>query len=491
MPVPHASPERSGRRHLLDGTAWGLLAEGLALPTGLATVVFLTRALGAADYGLYVLTVGFVLLLQAALSSLLTRATIKFVSEADDVDPVLTSVLRLHLAGGVALAAAVVLFAPALARVFGEPELTRLFRVFALSIPVEALAQAHIAGLIGLGRYRRRAWVRSTYWLSRLGLIVGLVVAGYGVEGAMVGAIGASLTALLVARRSIRPSLAGRALPASTILVFGFPLLLSGLCTLLQRRVDLFAFKAFGGNAEQAGHYGSAQNLAIIPEMLASAFAPLLLSSMAQALRDGRPEHVRTLASDFLRVPLLLVPIAAAGAGAASEITSFAYGPGFSPAGDYLRWLLFVGVSTLIGSTAASVLIVHDRTRTVLLLSSLGLATSVAAFPLLIPRYAGVGAAVSTLLGSLVSVICGLVIVQREWGIRLPLGTTLRAALLAPPAWIVASLGPTEGVPLVLKLTAIALGIGLAFAATGEFTREEIGAVASRLSKRLRNGARR
>lgn len=491
MPVPRLSPERSGRRHLLDGTAWGLLAEGLALPTGLATVVFLTRALGAADYGLYVLTVGFVLVSQAALSSLLSRATIKFMGEAEDIDSVLTSALRLYLAAGVALAGAVALFAPGLAQVLGEPELAGLFRIFALSMPVEALAEAHVVGLIGLGRYRRRAWIRSIYWVSRLALIVGLVVAGYGVEGALVGAIGASLTVLLVARRSIRPSITGPALPASVLLAFGFPLLFSGVCTLLQRRVDLFAFKALGADAEQAGHYGSAQNLGLLPAMLASAFAPLLLSSMAQALREGRPAYVRALASDFLRIPLLLVPIAAAGAGAAPEITSFAYGPEFAPAGEYLRWLLFVGISTLLSSTAASVLVVHGRTRTVLFLSSLGLVLSVAAFPFLIPRYAGVGAAASTLLGSAVSVIISFVIVGRQWDIRLPLGTTVRAAVLAPPAWFAAGLGPSQGVPLLLKLSAIALGTVLAFAASGEFTREEVGWVARGLGKRFGNGGAR
>ena len=75
------------RRHLLDGTAWGLLAEGLALPTGLITVIYLTRALGADGYGLYTLTVGLVMIVLGGIGSLLSRASIKFVSQADDWEP--------------------------------------------------------------------------------------------------------------------------------------------------------------------------------------------------------------------------------------------------------------------------------------------------------------------------------------------------------------------------------------------------------------------
>jgi len=50
--------------------------------------------------------------------------------------------------------------------------------------------------LAGLGAYTPRAWVTVARWTTRLVLIVSFVVAGFSVNGAILGTIGASIIEL-------------------------------------------------------------------------------------------------------------------------------------------------------------------------------------------------------------------------------------------------------------------------------------------------------
>lgn len=473
------------RRHLLDGAAWGLLGEGLALPTGLVTVVLLTRALGASDYGLYTLTVGIVLLIQRAIGSLLSRATIKFVSESADPDAVSNTALRLHVLVGTVLAAAVVTTAPVLASALGEASLSTFIRMFALSLPVQAAADAHVHMLVGRGQFRRRALARAAYWTARPVLVVGPVLAGYGVVGALAGAMAAPVAGLLVARRVVRPRLAGPVVPMGPLLSFAAPLLLAGIATDLSRRIDLFALKALGGSAAEAGMYASAQNLAWIPAMLAGAFSPLLLSSMARAIADRRPERARQLAVDFLRGPLWILPLAGAVAGASTQIVRFTFGVEFEAAGAYLALLIFAGVSVTLSAAAGVTLVVGNHLRVHVIGAVLPLVVSLVAFGFLIPRFGGTGAAASTLMGILTGVAYRLVAVYRLWDVTLPWPTVLRVILLVPPAFLAGSWGPAQGLGLVVKLTLISCGVAVALVAMGEFSPDEVRRAGRAISVRL------
>ncbi|HSG50299.1 MAG TPA: oligosaccharide flippase family protein [Longimicrobiales bacterium] len=487
-PPTGSAPGAHERRHLLDGAAWGLLGEGLALPTGLVTVVLLTRVLGASDYGLYTLTVGFVLLIQTGIGALLSRATIKFISESEDPDAVSNTALRLHVLVGAALAVAVAATAPALASVLGEESLVTFLRLFALSLPIQAAADAHVHVLVGRGKYRRRALARAAYWVARPILVVGPVLAGYGVPGALAGAIAAPVAGLVVARRVVRPRLAGPAVPMAPLLGFAAPLLVSGIAADLSRRLDLFALKALGSSAAEAGLYASAQNLAWIPAMLAGAFSPLLLSSMTRAMAEQRPDRARQLAVDFLRGPLWILPLAGATAGAATQIVRFTYGAEYEAAGAYLALLIFAGVSVTLSAAAGVTLVVRNRLRIHVIGAILPLLVSCGAFAFLIPRFGGVGAAASTLMGVMAGAGYRLFAVHRLWEVTLPWPTVLRVMVLVPPAWWAGGWGPTQGVALVLKLTLISCGVVGALMVLGEFSREELQgarrALAARLSRR-------
>lgn len=477
------------RRHLLDGTAWGLLAEALALPTGLATVAFLTRALGVAGYGHYTLTVGLILVIQGGIASLLSRASIKFVSQAEDWRPVGTSVLRVHLGIGLATALAITALAPSIAEWMAEDRLEGFLRLFAWVLPVESAAQAHVLILIARSEYRRRAITRSVYWGSRLVLIIGLVSTGLGVNGALLGLLAAALATLIVARTAVRPTLLGPGAPIRPLLAFAIPLFLSGTAVVLARRLDLFALKLLGGSVGDAGLYASAQTLAFLPAILNGAFAPLLLSSMNQAYHGDRQSEAAALGRDFMRGAFWLLPFAAMAAGAAAEICAITYGREYAPAGVALAILVFAGVATTLSATISAVLVVADRVTMILATAFVPLIVAVVCFPVLIPRAGLAGAAASTLAGSLAGLALGLISAYRLWHVAPPSATVARATLLSVVAFFAARAWVGAGATGALVLLLMAIAVPVLFFLLGESSPAEVAAIRQALAGRLGSNA--
>jgi len=79
---------------------WVTPKKGLALPSGFLIIVFLTKKLGPAGYGLYTLEVVLVIWIESSIGALSTRTTIKLVSEAEDWKPIGASLTLMHSVTG-------------------------------------------------------------------------------------------------------------------------------------------------------------------------------------------------------------------------------------------------------------------------------------------------------------------------------------------------------------------------------------------------------
>ena len=163
------------RVRLADGVVLGFAAELVLLPTGLITAAVLTRTLGPAGYGLFSVAATFITWLAFTTTTLLARAAVKFVSEAEDWRSVATDVLRWRLVVGSVAFLAVLLGASVIARLLGAPELAPYLRVFAIDLLLFNLARAYRDVLTGRGRFREVAGVSLARWLTRLVRIVALV----------------------------------------------------------------------------------------------------------------------------------------------------------------------------------------------------------------------------------------------------------------------------------------------------------------------------
>ena len=198
----------------------------------------------------------------SSLGFLFSRATIKFVREAEDWRPIGQTVLRQEILFGIVAAGGLVALAHPLAQWLHSPALAGGFRLLAIDIPIFCAANAHQVILVGLGGFRRRALASMARWIVRLVLIIVLVELGFGLNGALLGLIGASVAELTVYRLYLRPPLFGRTrFPLRQMLGYLAPLFVFSMSMRLFDRTDLLlvTLPALGGSVERAGIYAVAQ----------------------------------------------------------------------------------------------------------------------------------------------------------------------------------------------------------------------------------------
>ncbi|MGZ8154953.1 MAG: lipopolysaccharide biosynthesis protein [Burkholderiales bacterium] len=477
---------RSHFHRTADGTIWTFLAEALILPTGLISAAYLTRTLGPDGYGLFSLTVTLVSFATGVATALFARGAIKLVSEAHDWQPIATTIVRMHLACGVVTALVLVLLARPIAALLDEPRLTFYLVLFSLEPLLFVVSRGHRTILIGAGKFREQAVPIALRTLFRLLLIIILVESGLSVAGAVLGMVGASLVELVAYRRYVSPRFfPASGFPASRVWNEASAAFFSSLFLALFARVDLFALTSLGLPTREAGFYGAAQNLSIIPGLFATALAPVLLSTLSRMRRDGDHEHARLMSRDAMRLVLGMLPFAAMASGASHEVVSLVFGPEFESAAPLLQWLIFSKVVAVLITIAFIIVIVAGRPALTLLVAAPMLALALPGHLLLVPRFGSLGAAWVTATLEFAGALLALCMIYGSSRVLPPKSTAGRTVLVAGAAWVAAAFWPTSGWWTVGKLGLIATGIAIGYALLGEFSARELAWARSRLPRRM------
>ncbi len=476
FPFPsHLDPEqaragRAARRHILGGSIRILLSEGLILPTGLITASVLTRYLGPAKYGLFTLTSVVVLWVEFCVTSFFARTTIKLIGDTEDWRPWSGSIVRIHLITGTAAALLLWLLSPKVAQLMNEPALAHYMRLLSVDIPLFSVATAQRNILIGMRRYQQRAITSAFRLMMRLILMVALVAYGFSVEGAIWATIGASIFDLAVGRFYARTPLWGSfPVPTRKIWQYALPLFLAGVGLTIFEKLDLFMLKVLGTTAAVAGMYGAAQNLTIIPGLVGTAFAPVLLAALTHAVRGSEFSLARDLTRDSIRLVLCVLPFAAMVAGAAPAIVVLVVGRAFVPTASFLSLLIFAGFARLLIAITSATLIAADKPNWVLALTGSLAPVALAAHFVVIPRWGAQGASWVTSVLSLLSAGACAATAYAVWKIVPVWMTLFRSAVISVLAYWLAIAWPATGLSLLIKMAVIGAFIVLAFLGAGEF----------------------
>ena len=459
----------SATRELLGGSARVFVAESIALPAGLITAAFLARRLGPGGYGVFTLTMAIVAWVEWTLASLLARAAVKVISDADDWRPAAAAALRFYAASGVIGFLALWLAAGPLERLMHEPGLARHVRLIAFDVPLFMLSQAHQQVLVGTGQYERRAVVGAWRWTARVALIVAFVLGGLSIDGALAGVVAASAIELIVARRFVQPWFTHAShVEAKAMWSYALPLFAAAASLRLFDKLDLFVLKALGGSATLAGVYGAAQNLTIIPNLVALSVTTLLLSTLSRALRTGDSDGARQLATNALRGVLVLFPFAGVAAGAATGLATIIYGTAFADTGPLLAVLIFAALAVVMISVVSSILTAIGK-PTWAMWATLPIAPlALAGHLVVIPRFGAVGATCVTLAVAALGALGTLVAVYRAWRVAPPPATALRVILATVTATIVGAWWRTTGAMVGVELVVMSVAVVALLVALGE-----------------------
>jgi O-antigen/teichoic acid export membrane protein len=474
LPVPNSS----GR--LATGTIQVFLAEALLLPTGLLTAAFLTRNLGPETYGLLLLATTLVSWVGWSITSAFTRTTIKFVSEAEDWQPVATTVLQVHLFLGFFAAAILWFIADPVANALGEPRMSNYLRLFVFEVPIFCVTYVHRSVLVGLGKFSQRAIATATRWLTRMILSIALVAAGLSIWGAILGSLLSALVELFVCRFYVHPPVFKRSpFPMQELWGYAVPLFLMAISLRLYDKLDLFLLKLLGGTATEAGYYGTAQNLSLIPGLFTLAFVPLLLSTLTRLLRENELTKAKELSQNAMRLVLLLLPFAGLAAGAAWEIIQLLFSVTFLPAAPLFAILIFAAVAMAMIAITTAILTAASKPNWTIALTGPMVPLAIAANLYMIPKYGTLGAAIVTISVSSLAALASISAIYYLWKIFPSLFTLGRSLLICGLTYGLASIWETLGWLLIFKLLVLGLFIPLGLMILGEFSDREIASVRS------------
>lgn len=457
-----------------SGTFRIFLAESLILPSGIATVAFLTRKLGPNDYGLLALAGALVIWVEATVIMLYGRVTVKWVAEAEDWRKAAGMATRLHLLTGLLTAAALFLCAPAIASMLKAPQLAGALRLFSVDIPIYALAQAHRQILVALGAFTERAWVAAARWISRMLLIFVFVGAGLSLNGAILGSIGCSIVELFLARRYVKPPLfvRGRA-NFPDFWTYVIPLSAFSLSMRIFDKLDLFLLKLLGGTSAVAGFYGAAQNLSLMPGIFTLSFVPLLISTMTRMLQEGQTGSAAELIQDSWRMLLVMIPVAAIVAGSANEVALLFFGKEFLPAGNVLPLLIAAAIGVAAITIHTAIFTVSAKPGWTFTLVGPVLMLGVIAYLYAIPRGGAQGAAVVTMVTSIAGAFVTGAAAYRLWRVLPPIGTVIRTMLIASIAYASARYWPAPGIMVIIKDAVLAILVFAVYFISGELKPQE------------------
>jgi O-antigen/teichoic acid export membrane protein len=484
--IPPPAKINHGRK-TIGGTILVFIAEALIFPTGLITTSYLTARLGTDGYGAFTLAATIVSWLEWTITSVFSRPTIKFIGESENWHPVAAAVVKQYL--WISTAATLVLFvlAEPLARFLHADQLAHPLRIFALDIPLFGLAQAYRNILIGRGMFTSRAVGGAARWIIRLLLILWFVGMGWWVEGAIWASIATSVIEMAINYSLVRPPLRVKEkFPMSQLWDYATPLLFSVLSLRLYEKMDLMVLQRMGGSIADAGIYGAAQNLALVPGIFAMSFTPLVLATLSRQLGQGDEQGARWMARDAMRLVILLFPAAMLAAGAADDIIAFIYKPEFAAAAGVLARLIVGSWAMMMISTTSAVLVAGGKPGWTLWVTGALLPLALIGHYILIPRFGPNGAALVTMSLGIASAIVGMAAVWILWRVALKPGTFVRGALVAVLAYIAGQHFPSHGhaIPLMVKMTLILLGSLVAFAIIGEFTVNEMKSVVSLVQRK-------
>jgi O-antigen/teichoic acid export membrane protein len=340
--------------------------------------------------------------------------------------------------------------------------------------------------LVGLGRYRERAVCSATRWTSRLVLTLLAVAAGFGVDGAILGAVASTGLEAAVARGYVRPRLR-LAPPAGLgrrLWRFSAPLFLHSVSLQLFHRMGLLALVPLGVPVGAAGVYGAADSLLRLRRVLGQSLTPLVLSALTQLQREGRSGEARALGSAAGRCALLaLVPVAAI-AGAASPLMAWIFGGGFAGGGVLLELLIWSAPAFLLLSVSSAILISRERPGGTAALTAPLVPCALAGYLAAVPRWGTAGAAAVTSGSAIAVALAAAILARRAGGGAPPLATLLRAAAAAGAAYGVARALPWEGFGLLARLPLAALAGGATLLVLGEASLGELGALRAWIAAR-------
>jgi O-antigen/teichoic acid export membrane protein len=417
------------RRILVNVTVMAT-STGVSALVAVLSVAILARYLGVAGYGMYSLVfvcISFARILsQFGTEEILTRDLAR----------------RPEAAGLLIGNAIIVRVALALIAIV-------LWVVFVLLVPEREIGWATAVGMLSLllwGIYgpmwtafqaRMEHPVRDAIMVIRQIGDLGLIALAIWLRASLLVLVGAHVVAhavtlgLTIWLSRGRTPIVLRVAPAliRDLLRKGTPLMVASFFSVVYERVD-GVLLWWLGSYEALGLYSAAYKLLTLALWLPAVVNVVLLPVLSR-IRDDRTTTGLVFQKTFDYLTLLALPVAAGVTLLAPRIITLLYGPGFEPAANALRILIWAAVPLFWVDTCRNVLIAAGLQMRFLWLMMLTTGFNVLLNLWLIPRYGAIGAAWAMVAAAIGASIVAYGLVLRSLNLHVDVRYMLKAAVAA------------------------------------------------------------
>ncbi len=404
----------------------GLVVSSLILALG---VFLIAGFLSASEYGLYsiVMTVPsiFGLFQDLGVNSALVKyiAQYRVDNEIERIKKILTTALIFNGAIGTCLSTTTFLLANFLAITYlGRPEIESAIRIASFAILASSITSAIQSIFIGFEKLEFYALTQIISSILKTLVAPALVIAGFGVNGAVIGYLVASVATALIGfafffsgiYRKVEPKTKfyGHQFKDSLSLMirYGFPLSISGILGGFLTQFYNFLLYRFELNDAVIGNYQMAGKFMILMAFLTAPITTTLFPAFSKLDTEKDKEILKQVFQLSVKfASILVVPAAVALMVLSQPIVGTLFGNKYSSAPFYLLLLATQGLFAGIGSLSVTSLINgQGKTNVTLKLTLLNIAVGTTLGLFLIPSFGIVGLITTSLFAGFPSLIIGL-----------------------------------------------------------------------------------
>jgi len=427
----------------------------------------LGRLLGEASFGVYGIVISLVTIINMVLMTAMEQTVSKFVSEKPEQhERIKKAALMLHLSISSLIFIAFLLFTPMIALLLNDVSLTPFIYLISPLILLHPLFRIFSGVLNGLKKFSLQAKLVGVYSIAKVVLIVGLVLLGFGLGGAISGFVLSSVLVVIAAFFVVGLDISKKPVNQAKMIAFALPIGGLAVITNLLMSLDLFAVKAFTEpsiSSTLAGYYTAAGTVAkVIPTLvIAISFVAFPLVSGASFKKDSKKTGFYI--SNALRYSLLAIGfMACLFSVTASELLEFVYGARYAPAAIPLEVLAFGLGAFALFSIFVTIISAAGKPKTAFLVGNVVLLADIVLNFIFVPSHGMLGAAIATTAASFFGLIISGLFVKARLGSFVALKTIARVFLAGAAIFAVADFLPGTGLLLPFKyftLLVVYLGV--------------------------------
>jgi len=414
-----------GKRFAYD-VGWIFSGSTFALILSFITSPVMAYYIGASGLGLWTMLFAITSLLGVTNLGI-PGATIKYVAEFKDdknrlYQAVSTSFV-ISIILGIVTAVALFITADIITGIFNMPSLTPLLKLFLLTIPFSYMVESIIATLNGLREMKLVSFLNVTSKSLNFGLVLIPIILGYGIKGAVIGIIIATIIYAFIAlfffsNFIFHLTFSKFRETAKKLLHFGIQTVISGIVSIMLYRIDVLMIGYFMTSTE-VGIYsvaiGIARMIWIIPQSINTVSYPTF------SYYWGKGEHdvVNKLFNKGLKYSAcMLAPIGLGLAIFGKDAILLLYGTKFLPAVLPLQILLIGAVVRGIWISIGTIFSAVGRVDLGYKIPPLTAIPNILLNYILIPYYGIPGAAIATTLSFFINLSVSAYIAKRIVHVR-------------------------------------------------------------------------